>query len=59
MMATDALASWLFRQIERKDINWEDLIWLTDQGHFADFVDEQRRSGQLVDDDIMLIISSL
>jgi hypothetical protein len=32
---------------------------LTDWGHFADLVDEQRRSGQLVDDDTILIISSL
>jgi hypothetical protein len=61
VMATDALAMWLFRQLEQKQL--ESIITLlgqmeqgTDDEVFAKLVEQQRAEKRLTDDDTTLII---
>jgi hypothetical protein len=54
--ATDALAAWIFEQIEQ-DINaLLTLFQIPSQQEFADFVNQQRNHGTMHDDDTSMVI---
>lgn len=59
LMATDALAKWLLIQVEQRSSGWRRLLALDSQQSFVHFVEEQRESGLLEEDDTTLVIIQL
>lgn len=58
LLATDALAMWLFKQLEQRTLPLEQILQLS-QEEFAHFVNQQRLKKQMNDDDTTLLIVSL
>ena len=58
LLATDALAMWLFKQLEQQTLPLEQILQLS-QEEFAHFVNQQRLKKQMNDDDTTLLIVSL
>lgn len=58
LLATDALAMWLFKQLEQETLPLEQILQLS-QEEFAHFVNQQRLKKQMNDDDTTLLIVSL
>ena len=58
LLATDALAMWLFKQLEQQTLPLEQILQLS-QEEFAGLVNQQRLKKQMNDDDTTLLIVSL
>ena len=58
LLATDALAMWLFKQLEQQTLSLEQMLQLS-QEEFAHFVNQQRLKKQMNDDDTTLLIVPL
>ncbi|MEU9884136.1 hypothetical protein [Sphaerisporangium sp. NPDC051011] len=56
-LCTDAMAAWFLREVEQGGRPWEELrdLGMRDRPSFADFVETQRASGRMRNDDTTLI----
>ncbi len=59
VMATDALALWIFKQIEQRTIGWPKLLDLNSSRDFSTLLDQERARGQINDTDTTLLILPL
>src|SRR5205814_659774 len=59
VMATDALALWIFKQIEQRTVGWPKLLDLNSLRDFSTLLDQERARGQVNDTDTTLLIIPL
>jgi len=59
LMATDAFAMWLFKQLEQRTLEAAKLLQLTSKENFAILVDQERAKKQMNNDDTTLLIVPL
>lgn len=53
-LATDALAEWIFKDLEKGGSQWRKLISITNQKEFAEFIQHIRHEGLIKNDDTTL-----
>jgi hypothetical protein len=56
LLATDALASWIIKKVEKKERPWDKLLSLNTEREFSCFINELRGSNAIKDDDVTLLI---
>jgi hypothetical protein len=56
LLATDALAAWIFTQIEANEKPWNQLKAVLRNKIFEKWLDEQRKTGKMKNDDVTLLI---
>jgi len=60
ILATDAIAAWIFKEIEQAGIPWNVLTALTDEGEntdkFEEWLEQERNTRQIKNDDVTLIL---
>lgn len=54
LLATDALAEWVLKDVERGSARWEELITVATQQEFANFIEQLRQDKLIKDDDTTL-----
>jgi len=56
VLATDTLAKWLLKQIERDTRRWTPLLSISDPGAFEQHIRRELQRDQVEDDDLTMLV---